>query len=129
MAGSVSSGSVTGTSKLQLPDAGTEPALKIRFEVPLICEPVPHISVNGSPVASMPEIAASRSSLKASPVAAKALLALPMVKRIVVVFESVRVSGVKTLVNVGARPATVSCALAAATGAKPVTLSGLVVLV
>ena len=114
---------------MQLPPAGIDPALKLRLDVPLICEPLPHTSLSGKPVATMPDMAASRSSLKVSPLVVKPVLPLVIVKRIEVVFEPLRVFGVKAFVNVGAIADTVSCALAAATGIKPVPVSVLVVLV
>ena len=87
------------------------------------------MSLSGKPVATIPESAASKLSLKVKPVAAKPLPILLMVNRSVLVFEPVNVSGVNVLLKVGASPATVSCALAAATGLKPVTVRVLVVLV
>ena len=125
----MSTGIVTGSSKVQLALGAREPPVKLRFEVPVICEPTPHTSFNGKPVATNPVIAASRSSLNVRPFALKPLPLLSMVKRSVLVFEPVNVSGVKSLVKVGAGAANVSCALASATGLKPVTVSALVVLV
>ena len=120
---------MTGTSKVQLPPAGIEPAVKLKLDVPLTCDPVPQISVKGKPVATMPERAASRSSLKARPLVTKPLAELLMVNRIEVVLELLKVLGTNAFEKVGATAAMISSALAAATGAKPVTLSVLVVLV
>ena len=77
----------------------------------------------------MPEMAASKSSLKVSPPVVKALPALSIVKRIDVVLELLSDAAVNTLVKVGATADRVSWALAAATGTKPVPVSVLVVLV
>lgn len=120
---------MTEISKLQLLPAANDPAEKVRLDVPLICEPLPQMSVNGSPLASMPDRAASRSSVKAKPLAAKPLLLLLMVKRRVVVMPGPTISGVNSLLNVGAGGLIVSMSMAAATGATSLLASVLVVLV
>ena len=127
--GAVVGGTVTGTSNVQLPPAGTEPAVKLKLELPVICEPVPQILFAGKPVASMPDNAASRSSVNANPAVVKALPELSMINRIDEVLELLNVLGVNALLNVGAVATTLSCALAAATGLKPVPVRVLVVLV
>lgn len=127
--GAVADGTVTGTSKVQLPPEGKLPPVKLKLDVPLICDPVPHTFDNGKPVATMPDKAASRLSLNASSLVVKALVGLLIVKRIALVLVPLKVFGINALVNVGATALIVSCALAAATGAKPVPVSVLVVLV
>ena len=106
--GAVLTGTLKLTSNVQLAPAGIVPAVKLKLEVPVICEPVPHTSLCGKPVATMPVMAASKSSLKAKPLISKPLSILLIVKRTVVVLESVKVSGIKALVNVGEGAATIS---------------------
>ncbi len=122
-------GTLIGTSKVQLPNAGSVPPLKVKLDVPLICDPVPQILLSGNPVATIPDNAAFRSSVKARPWALKPLPILLMVKRIAVVLELPSVLGINALVKVGVGGETVMSALAAATGATSLLLSVLVVFV
>ena len=101
----------------------------MRLEVPLTCDPVPQILVSGKPVATIPESAAFKSSVKAKPLAANPLPVLLMVNRIVLVLDPLKELGTNALVKVGASDTMASCALAAATGATSMLASVLVVFV
>jgi hypothetical protein len=62
--GAADDGTSRSTLKEQLPPAARFPPMRLNEEVPEIVEPAPHTSLSGKPVATKPEMTASKSSLK-----------------------------------------------------------------